>query len=237
MRSMLAAAIDDNARWCDRVCVMAGIVTRFDGDAWLASTRSPDFYPDAVTLVDDVDPEGLLARIDRSAGSSVKDSFATLDLAPAGFDVLFTATWIHRAPGSATATAPTGWSRVATAADLRVWADLHGVGATLRPPILDDPSVVVLARRGARGEIDGGAIATVAADAVGISNAFEIDDGGGPTDAERGAGILGEAAAAIAAHAPGLPIVGYVSDDEMPDARAAGFEGIGPLRVWLRPGA
>jgi hypothetical protein len=80
----LKAAVLDNARWCHLVCASQGIVGRFDDDAWVSARRTPPMYPDAVTLTDDVASEALLARIDRTAGCSVKDSFSTLDLSAAG---------------------------------------------------------------------------------------------------------------------------------------------------------
>nr|WP_221472430.1 hypothetical protein [Amycolatopsis umgeniensis] len=53
-------------------------------------------YPDAVTLSQDATVPEVLDGIDTSPGCSVKDSFACLDLAQAGFKVLFEATWIAR---------------------------------------------------------------------------------------------------------------------------------------------
>src|SRR5690349_21862218 len=58
--------------------------------------RTPEHYPDAVTLHASVDADGLLARVDATSGCSIKDSFADLDLTPRGFDPLFDATWIRR---------------------------------------------------------------------------------------------------------------------------------------------
>src|SRR4051794_38055707 len=51
--------------------------------------------PDAVTLSPGTEPAAVLARVEGGTGCSVKDSFADLDLAPSGFQVLFDATWIR----------------------------------------------------------------------------------------------------------------------------------------------
>ena len=92
----LAAA--NNAEWCDLVCETHGAQTRFDADAWTSRTRTPPGYPDAVTLVRHLSVPELLARIDTSVGCSIKDSFASVDMAACGFRVLFDAQWIvHRA--------------------------------------------------------------------------------------------------------------------------------------------
>jgi hypothetical protein len=47
---VLAAAENNNARWCDAVCRSHGLATRFAGDLWRALGGAPRFYPDAVTL-------------------------------------------------------------------------------------------------------------------------------------------------------------------------------------------
>src|SRR5438067_1586880 len=95
---MVLAAAENNARWCDAVCRSHGLATRFAGDLWHALGGAPRFYPDVVTLRPTAAVEDVLA----CAPASVKDSFACLDLAPAGFDVLFDAQWlVHRAPRAA----------------------------------------------------------------------------------------------------------------------------------------
>ncbi|HVT75477.1 MAG TPA: mismatch-specific DNA-glycosylase, partial [Acidimicrobiales bacterium] len=89
-----AAAAVANAQWCR---AEGGVRGRFTDTYWYAPRRTAEFYPDAVTLHPRVDIDALLARIDLSPGASVKDSFATLDLAPHGFEVLFAARWFRLA--------------------------------------------------------------------------------------------------------------------------------------------
>jgi hypothetical protein len=45
----LIAAVRNNAEWCDLVCRTHGIRTAFTPDVWSAGSRTPEFYPDAVT--------------------------------------------------------------------------------------------------------------------------------------------------------------------------------------------
>lgn len=86
---LTVAAARNNADWCDLVCRTYGLVTTFHADAWVTATRAPTAYPDAITLTRSAVADDLLARIDRSPGCSVKDSFASLDLSGSGFQVLF----------------------------------------------------------------------------------------------------------------------------------------------------
>ena len=49
------------------------------------------------------------------------------------------------------------------------------------------------------------------------------------------AAMFARAADAVAAIAPTLPLVGYEHGPTLEAALAAGFDPIGPLRVWLHP--
>ncbi|MET7876456.1 hypothetical protein ACPXB1_11295 [Micromonospora sp. DT68] len=213
------AAARNNAEWCDVVCGSHGVAGWFDADAWSTPRRSPTWYPDAVTLRPGVDADALLARIDAGPGASVKDSFADLDLAGHGFEVLFDAQWIHRPPTDP----PAGplLTRVTTPQGLAAWAAAHGGGDLFRPAVLTDPRVRVLARYDDRGEVVGGAV--VSGDGVlGVSNLFAGTDG--PDEIWRG----------VLATVPGLPLVGYESGPDLTPALKAGFTAVAPLRVWLR---
>ena len=214
----LEQAVRNNAEWCDLVCRAHGIVTRFDPDAWLALGRTPMFYPDAVTLMPA--PGDLLARIDATPGYSVKDSFAALDLSGYGFEVLFEAEWVHRPP-AAVEDSPE-WTVVRTPERLRQWGMAHGGGDVFRPELLDETAVAILARTDDAGTIVAGVIGNRSGSVVGLSNSFGLDAGW--TTAVR----------AVGARFPGLAMVGYESGPELAAAKAAGFVGIGPLRVWTR---
>ena len=136
-----AAAAHENAEWCDVVTRSHGCRTRFDVDGWTSATRTPPGYPDAVTLLPALDVGVLLGRIDSSAGCSVKDSFASLDLRAQGFRVLFEAEWIVRAGASPTAlTTGPPWEQVHDEAGLVAWERAWRGG--------DDPTGLVGYERG-----------------------------------------------------------------------------------------
>ena len=223
-------AARNNAEWCDAVCRSHGARTQFRDDAWTTPTRSPPYYPDAVTLVADLSVPDLLSRIDRAAGCSIKDSFASLDLAGHGFRVLFDAEWVVR---SGTPPAPNAgdarWEVVRDAGGFDQWVDAwrgdDGPPGVLRTKLLDHDSVAVLAAR-VGGRVVAGAICNRSANAIGISNFFAID---GVTAATR-AGCL----ALAGSHFAASTFVGYESGDELVAAQRDGFEPAGPLRVWIR---
>ncbi len=98
-----SACAQANAKWC---AVHGGVKGRVTDTYWYASRRTAEFHPDAITLHPHVDPDAMLARIDASPGASVKDSFATLDLSPQGFEVLLDGTWLR---GDYGPKGPTDW--------------------------------------------------------------------------------------------------------------------------------
>jgi hypothetical protein len=93
VRALLTAAVEENAAWCDVYCRVHGVPGVFGPRAWTSPVCTPEFYPDAVTLTPSATAADVLPLVDASAGCSVKDSFATLELP--GFSVLFEASWLH----------------------------------------------------------------------------------------------------------------------------------------------
>ncbi|MFL5676605.1 MAG: hypothetical protein ACJ77X_03090, partial [Chloroflexota bacterium] len=163
---------------------------------------------------------------------AVKDSFATLDLAPLGFEALFDAEWIWRDATPAAGTDAEGavWRNVATATVLeeweRAWRDNGSPSdrPVFLPELLSDPTIALFGAY--RGEsLVGGCAANVSSEAVGFSNFFAAD---GDTE-PLGAGAL----AAVSTFGVGLPVVGYERGQELERARRMGFRSVGPLRVWL----
>jgi hypothetical protein len=223
--ALLRAAARNNADWCEAMCRAHGLRGEFRADAWTSPVRTPPYYPDAVTLSEHADAGELLARVDvRTPGATVKDSFARLELRPHGFAPLFDAEWIARDPQ------PAGmrpaWRRVRCQAELAEWERAWdgGVSGLFLPPLLEDPSVLVLAAPG----FAAGAVLSLGAGVVGVSNLY-----GGDQDPDR---VWRECLAAVAAYRPGLPVVGYEHGDDLAAAEGVGFTPLGPLRVWLAAG-
>jgi hypothetical protein len=226
----VADAAGNNAAWCAAVARTHGIAGTLAADAWTASERTPPLYPDAVTLRPDVDARSLLARIDAGAGASVKDSFATLDLAPHGLSVLFEATWISLTAGTGSLRGDTATLAIVDASTFAAWEVAwrgDGPADLLRPELVDVAGVTVLATAGADGTIVGGAVLFATTDTVvGVSNVFAPRDG---IDAAW-RGIVAWAAM----HRPGAQLVGYEQGDDLAAAWRIGFEPVAPLRVWAR---
>lgn len=228
---LLAAAVVNNALWCDAVCRSHGYPGVFSARSWISAHHDLTFYPNVITLRPDVTAAEMAPARNRACRWAVKDSYARLDLAADGLALLFEAEWFACTPGPAAPGEPgLSWEPVTGVRELGRWEAAWAQGDSLaaplfRPELLGDPRCAILAcRRG--GDLIAGIIGYAAAGVTGISNLF------GPGLA---AGQLrASALQAVAAFRPDLPIVGYEHGTGLASARQAGCQVLGPLRVWAR---
>jgi hypothetical protein len=131
--TLLRAAVAKNARWCDAVCRSHGHPGVFTERMWVSARHAVPFYPNAITLSPDVTAAETGADQDPSRPYGVKDSFARLDLAPAGMAPLFDAEWIAflQAP-QGSAEDGLRWDSVTDPGELARW-ETAWAGATRRP--------------------------------------------------------------------------------------------------------
>jgi hypothetical protein len=219
---------ENNARWCDLVVRSHGGRGVFSHDAWTSPTRTPPLFPDAVSLVPSLSLDDLLSRIDISPGCTIKDSFASLDLATHGFRVLFDAQWIRAAPTQGRAwDLPRDWTQVTEPDELDTWEQARrgndGPARLFKPTLLSDGIAVLGRKRG--GRFIAGGIVNRCERAAGVSNVLTAV--GDPLQTWS---ALAENAWALF---PGLPLVGYEGGEDLTDARISGFATVGGLRVWI----
>ncbi|TFV66228.1 UNVERIFIED_ORG: hypothetical protein E4P37_07335 [Bacillus sp. AZ43] len=216
---VVTAAARNNASWCDAVCRSLGLPARRRPGTWEAGGPPPPFYPDRITLARGLSAAVVLEGVPEDAACAVKDSFGDLDLA--GFTRLFEASWIARRPRGGRPTGLT-WSVIRTAEELAAWADAVGSPGGFGPALLADDSVRLLHLRG------GGAVAALntSDDVVGISNVVAA----GADEDQVWAGV----AAMMDEEFPERLQVGYERGNDLAAALRAGFEVLGPLRVWDR---
>lgn len=214
----LAAAVGNNVAWCERVCRSHGVIGQYGDGWWVTLSPAPTHYPDAIAVSPSASAASLPRLVTGRSGASVKDSFGAVDLP--GFEVAVEGQWITCAPPEA-GTDP-AWVVVRTAGQLDAWLAAHGDAPSLRPDLLGDLDVRVLAV-----VVDdrpvAGLVAYRTGDVVGVSNTFLSGDHGWPA-----------ATVAVAGCFPGLPLVGWEADAVLADAVAAGFAALGALRVWRR---
>jgi hypothetical protein len=230
---LCAAAARNNADWCDAMARAHGGPGQLVPGAWLNRQPAPRFYPNLVTLEGAHQYAAHLATTEQllaappQPGWAVKDSFAALDLAPLGFELLFEASWIHRpAHGFGAINSKYRAHRVSEEAALAAWEHAwrgaqQTAPARLFPATLLNESDHMIIAVVHGDPIVAGCIASRSAGVLGISNLFAEDDG-----ARRA--CLDAATRA----APGLPLVGYERADNLARMMALGFAVIGPLRVW-----
>lgn len=220
----------NNASWCDTVCRSHGYPGTFGTALWSSPRHRLQFYPHAITLLPEVTAPEVLAAAEPSRPFAVKDSFARLDLAPVGFELLGEADWIAREV-EATGWPYDGprWEVVARPANLdgweAAWSDGSGSGPVFLPILLSDPRCAILACR-QENTIIAGAIAYTADGVTGISNVFSA---GLPIDL-----VWPGVWHAVSRLHPHLPVVGYEEGPILKAAQKAGFRTLGALRIYTR---
>lgn len=231
---LLDAAVANNASWCDAVCRWHGYPGTFSSRLWTSTRHRLRFYPNAITLHPGVTETEVLAAAGPSRPFAVKDSFARLDLAPAGFRLLAEASWIAREDVPA-GPPPDGLTLepVTSPGELgdweSTWADAGNGGddvPVFQPGLLSDPRCAILACR-REDRVIAGAVVYAADGAAGISNLFCA----GLAPDRLWAGIQ----LAVAGLRPHLPVVGYEGGASLKAAQRAGFHVLGTLRIWVRP--
>lgn len=244
MRSGITAlAAHNNAIWCDAVCRARDRPGEFHGTLWLTRLGTPRFYPDAVTTAGVEAAPAQIEAIADLTGSNrrrdwfVKDSFHCLHLESLGFEPLLDAEWIaingarldvgHHQPGgrSTIVTDEAGlsaWERSWVGEEAK--AAVAPLPRVFMPRLLADDSIAFVSIQEEDGSVGGG-ILNRAADVVGLSNLFG-------SQMHRVWRCLIAMAGEIF---PGLPLVGYEHGHDLAAAKLAGFETIGPLRIWRLP--
>lgn len=218
------AAVRASLQWYEDVLALHGIPTAVDDALWRALAEPPRWHSAAKTLRPDAPVEQVVEAVSAFGPCSVADSYGTLDLTGVGFERLFTASWLHRAPLPADAEWPPGWGVVEEEAELDRWNDAFDTTGVLLPSVLTHPGFTVLACRGGD-RLLGGAVLHVAGEVVELSNCWA--EGDLPED------VAAMVACAAALH-PGRPLVGYARGDELQRWEAAGFDRTGPQVVWVR---
>ena len=220
---------ENNAEWCDLVVRSHGGQGIFAHDAWTSPTRTPPLFPDAVTLIPSPLVPDLLSRIDASSGCTIKDSFASLDLAPEGFSVLLHAQWITSPalPDQAW-NVPPDWTRITDPDGLALWEEAwchdDGPRGLFLPELLSRGIVAVLGRI-EKDRVVAGGIVSRGTRVAGISNVF--------AEVGRGSETWSCLAQCARACFPNLPLVGYERGGELTHAQSSGFKIAGALRVWI----
>ena len=221
----LRSAVDASVGWYEDLCALHRVGSILADGLWSALDAPPPLHSDAVVVEPEVTAEQVLARLDGRERCGVKDSFATVDLAGEGMELLFSATWIHREaePGRRRAV-PAGWVAVTDPDQLSEWTGQHDTRDVLLPPLLRRAHFRILARY-VDDRIVAGAVARLGSGAVDVSNVYAVS--GHRVD-------WAELAEVVGTFFPGRPLVGYERGDALAAAQDGGFSPLGELRVWVR---
>ena len=221
----LTLTVRENAAWCDLVCRLHRFTPEGDGRLWWSARRTPDLFPDAVTLVPDVSVLDVLGRINDSVRHVGQGLLCDARPHGPGVDCA-----LRRDVGHASTRArarTTGRVHVRRRA-ARSSRSRPGVvpGAARRgccqPGCDACPESPCLAAKAMPGS------PTVRSCTAQRSAALPSPASGTPS------GAWADIADAVSHRHPEAWIVGYERGADLDAALAAGFTAIGPLRVWNR---
>lgn len=234
-------AVLNNVYWYRAMFRAHQLASGSDDLMWSSEVSPPPFHSNLVVLSPAVDLQCVRERLgpleqNLTAGFSMKDSFAKLDLAASGYEVLFEASWIWRDPLDARTTSESGtWAALTSPKELEAWEDAwwgdarnNHAGPTIQQfpaSLLESPHHRFFAKRDGE-TLVAGAIANRSPGAVGLSNTFRLN---APVF-DDWIGLM----RCTNDHFPGVPMVGYERGVALDMAMAAGFLPTGPLRIWQR---
>jgi hypothetical protein len=141
-------AARNNAEWCAAVWRSQGLPVEQACGLWFCPRPTPQYYPNVVTVdpaADAAEQTAFITDLGRAEPDlkiSVKDSFACLNLHPAGLTPLFDARWLWR-DDNASGVAGLRWRRVDDESGLAEWERAWRGGAEtdpriFRPALLSD---------------------------------------------------------------------------------------------------
>lgn len=223
MTALLRAAIEDNVAWCRAVSAAHGSDERTTPAVWINLAASPPYYPNIITREPGAQAEvaqwvEAVRKQNAERKWGIKDSFHDLDLSALGFIPAIEGEWFggELVPEEALR----DWGVARTPAELALWERAWGEASDhsiFVDALLDDPRIKFwMLRQGS--DIAAGCISFSSGPVIGLSNWFSKR-----AESVFDLGIRG-------ALANDRPVVCWASEEQ---TAPAGFNRLGPLRVWL----
>lgn len=224
MNSQVDRAVLNNIAWCEIVCDTHEIAGILNENLWGLLSKAPAFYPEIITSSRNATIEELKYFIENGEVSSIKDSYANLDMLPFGYKILFEADWIYHASVSDLEPIQTNWRVITAEKDLAQWTIRSGLESVIKPDLLKlkDVKFFILENN------DGisGFIANLSAHVVGISNVFSVGN--------EYKSLWWDIPKIVSTEFPGLSMVGYEHNSSLAAAHLSGWTSTGSLRVWIK---
>ncbi|MDP5277187.1 hypothetical protein [Chengkuizengella axinellae] len=224
MNTLIDQAVKNNIAWCEIVCDSHGVAHTSKEHLWGVFSKAPKYYPELITKSKYSSVEDINNYINKVTVSSIKDSFANLNLSPLGFEILFNAKWIFHEGVHDSRSLHDKWRVINTEKDLKKWTISSGLVDIIKPDILNENSVKIFMYE--QNNAVCGFIANLSANVVGVSNVFTTD--------HANEELWLDIPDIISTEFPGFPIVGYEHNENLIAANSAGWRSIGSLRVWIR---
>ncbi|ASK63846.1 hypothetical protein CFK37_17615 [Virgibacillus phasianinus] len=131
MTNFVQKAVLNNIDWCKRVCETHGMKHISKENVWGLLEKAPTYYPEIITANRDSPLDEINFFLKNGKVSSVKDSYANLNLKPLGFEILFEAEWIYHEPLSNRGQV-NKWRIITTDRELEQWTTVSGLDTIIK---------------------------------------------------------------------------------------------------------
>ncbi|TQR21679.1 hypothetical protein [Psychrobacillus vulpis] len=222
MISKQALAVKNNAEWCEIISLLHRCQTRVENNLWGLDKKAPTYYPDVITLNNDVTNYELLNFIKGTQAEFIKDSYASLKLDEEKFKALFEASWIYYDNSKIVSSSKNSYRKIQSIEELLNWNTAAELDGIIQPDILSNTCVSIYANEGE--VITAGFIVNISGDTIGVSNVFSTKE-----DSDS---IWTDIVVTINQNHFADHIVGYESNEALIKALNADWERIGKLKVW-----
>jgi hypothetical protein len=216
-------AVMNNAVWCGIISKLHGCRIRSENNLWGLDKKAPTYYPDVITLSNDIGNDEVFNFIGDSQAEFIKDSFSSLKIEEK-YESLYEASWIYHKPAIVEDTEKAAYRKISSKEELQCWTSVSGLNGILLPDILSHPDVFVYAKEGDK--IIAGFIVNVSGETIGVSNVFSCGD--------AAASIWRDIVHVTSQNHVGKHLVGYEQDEDLIAAVAAEWEIVGNLKVWRK---
>lgn len=95
MDHLLKCAVLNNIDWCQTICETHNNFGTINEMLFGLDKHAPRFYPEVITKSTDTTLKNVKPFIDRGHVTSIKDSYAKLDLSHLGYMKFIEAEWIY----------------------------------------------------------------------------------------------------------------------------------------------
>ena len=120
-----SVCVASNVEWYCAIFRAHGTEFERNSNWWMSRERAPAFHSNFINLTDESSGTFIPSIIELHATLdrpwAIKDAYASLDLQPFGFEILFEANWVWREAAMAHPPSTAAWTKIQSVEELQKW--------------------------------------------------------------------------------------------------------------------